>query len=59
MVFWAPLGVALAAAATPIILELALLREYRRYIQLALDSLATKSDVATLQWMLERKCHFA
>ncbi len=43
------LGVALAAAATPIILELALLREYRQYVQLALDSLAAKSDVATLQ----------
>ena len=45
----AALGVALAAAATPMILELALLHEYRKYIQLALDSLAAKSDAPTRQ----------
>lgn len=39
-----PLGVALAAAATPIILELALLRDYRKYITLALNNLAAKPD---------------
>jgi predicted ATPase/DNA-binding winged helix-turn-helix (wHTH) protein len=38
------LGVDLAAAATPIILQLTALREYRRYIEIALNSLAEKPD---------------
>jgi len=38
------LGVALAAAATPIILQLTSLREHRRYIELALNSLAARPD---------------
>lgn len=41
------LGVALAAAATPFILELTLLRDYRRYIDLALKSLADNSIAST------------
>ncbi len=40
----AVLGVALAAAATPIILQLTSLREHRRYIELALNSLAATPD---------------